>query len=184
MHTSNKLYTFALGNQTMNKIMKKKIFGKTLEIVSENEKEITILYGDKSYIFKKVGEFDATTRYIYLGNNYYEDIPFHVTDGYALCNAEYGVCKTVDEDGNEVDCDDNDVIEVSFPFMRDILMDEKLILDALAYYIDLSAISDEDAFESYLNSTWAKDVSTFFEGFFFFGCDGIEWKVNGVVVED
>lgn len=162
-----------------------KIFDKNLTIVSDNKSAITFKYGDKEHTIYKSGEFDPSTRYIYLGEKYYEDIPFHVSDGYAVCNGEYGTCNMVDLNGDVTDEDggDNDVIEASFPKIKDILKNEELILEGLAYYIDLNAVADEDAFESYLESTWSKDVNAFFEGFFFFGGD-IEWKVNGAVVED
>jgi hypothetical protein len=156
-----------------------------LSIVSDDNDSITIRYNGNEYTISKKGEFDPTTRYIHLGDTYYEDIGFEVTDGYAICNGNYSESRMVDavygkfgalsnEKGGQ-----NDVIEARFPKMREILTNEELIEECLSYFAEQYDGSEgNNILETYLKSYWHHNVVHFFEGLFFFG-GHIQFRING-----
>lgn len=163
------------------------VFGLPLSIISDDNDSITIVYDGNEYTISKHGEFDPTSRYIYIGDKYYEDISFIVSDGYAICDGEYRVSKTVDEYGVFTGKDNThqDVIEARFPKLRNILTNERLLMETLYYFADLNGITDEDTniLKLYLDSKWSKNVAMFFEGLFF-GGGNVQWIVNGESVKD
>lgn len=162
------------------------VFGLPLSIILDNNDSITIQYDGNEYTIKKHGDFDATTRYIYLGDKYYEDIGFVVNDGYAICNGNYLTSKMVDinskhfGDLTDQDNSKDDVIEAYFPKLRQILTNEKLLEQTLYYFAEQNEIffDEDNILKAFLESSWSKDVAMFFEGLFF-GGGNIQWKING-----
>lgn len=165
------------------------IFGLPLSIISENNNSITIQYNGNEYTISKQGYFDSNSRYVYIGDKYYENIGFEVSDGYAICKGDYDFSKMADTKGGMFgklknrDNSKDDVIEVYFPKLREILTNEELLEDSLAYYAEQTSDErqDNNILKSFLESGWSLNVYNFFSGFFFFN-DIMQWKVNGVEV--